>query len=185
MIFIYSILVVSLLMPIMNPTLGSGQNNPCEILRADLARKDLRLTEYMNTAKKLDERDDREIVHAIHSKVTELRSHMIKLEKELQECEDRKEVTEPDGLSSVQSEEGENATKTCGELRKRLVVLVKNMHYLRRRESSLLSQLTDAETKELQETATELKAVREALRNRCSVQPNSKISRQAPRPPKN
>jgi hypothetical protein len=69
MIFIYSILVVSLLLPIMNPTLGWGQDKPCEILRADLARKDLRLTEYMNTAKKLDERDDREIGKQVSDKI--------------------------------------------------------------------------------------------------------------------
>ena len=72
----------------------------------------------MNTVKKFDDRDDSEIIHAIRSKMAELRPQIIKLEKELQECEDRKEVTAPDGLSSAQSEEGEHATKTCGELRK-------------------------------------------------------------------
>ena len=181
MIFICSILVFSLL----NPPFGLGQDNPCEILRADLAQKNLRLTEYMNTVKKFDDRDESEIIHAIRSKMAELRPQIIKLEKELQECEDRKEVTAPDGLSSAQSEEGEHATKTCGELKKRLVVLVKNMHYLRRRESSLLSQLTATETKEQQETATELKALREVLRNRCSAPQNSKVSRQGPKTPKN
>jgi len=172
----------------MNPALGSGQDYQCEILRADLAQQNLRLTEYMNTVKKLNDRDDSEIIRAIYSKMGELRRQITKLEKDVQECadsKDGKEVTAPDGLSPAQSEDGENATKTCGELRKRLVVLIKNAHHLRRRESSLLSHLTAAETKELQGTATELKAIREALRNRCSVQPNSKVSRQAPKTPKN
>lgn len=181
MIFICSILVFSLL----NPPFAIGQENPCEILRADLSRKNLRLTECENTVKKFDDRDDSEIIHAIRTKMTELQRQITKSEKELQECEDRKEVTAPDGLSSAQSEEGEHAAKTCGDLRKRLVVVVKNMHYLRRRESSLLSQLTAAETKELQETATELKALREVLRNRCSVPQNSKVSRRGPKTPKN
>ena len=188
MMFIYGIFVFSLLPFIVVPTSCFGRNDPCEILRADLAQQNLRLIEYMKTVKKLDDRDDSEIIQAIYSKVVELRRRISKLEKELHECEDSKDdkgVAAPDGLGPVQSEEGENATKTCGELRKKLMVLVKNLHHLRRRESSLLSQLTDAEKKELQETATELKTVREALRNRCSARPNSKVSRQAPKGPKN
>jgi predicted nucleic acid-binding Zn-ribbon protein len=185
MIFIHSILVFSLLSSIMMPISCFGQDNPCEIVRADLDQKHLRLTEYLNTAKKLDDRDDSEIITAIHSKIAEFRQQVARLEKELQECEDRKAVRGPDGLSSAQSDDGEDATKTCGELRKRLVVLVKNMHYLRRRQSSLLSQLTAAETKELQETATELKAIREALRNRCSVPTNSKEFHRGHKTPNN
>ena len=182
MICICSILLLSLATLITDPASVSGQDNRCEILRSHLAQKNVRLTEYMNTVKKLHDRDDGEIIHAINSKMAELRDQIIGLEKELRECEDikgKKEPATPDGLSPAQSEEGEEATKTCGELRKRLVALVKTLHYLRRRDSSLLSRVTDAERKQLQETTSELKAVREALRNRCSIQPNSKVSRQA------
>ncbi len=156
----------------------------CDTLRTDLLQKNLRLTEYEEALKKFDKRHDSEVVHLLGSKITDLRLDIQKLEKELEACDSQQLSKVPEGLSPVKSEDSQHATKSCGELRKRLVVLVKTVHSLRRRESSLLAEITEAEKKELREASEELKSVRAALELRCSAPPTPKPFRRQTQPPR-
>ncbi|MGO9119749.1 MAG: hypothetical protein ACLQPD_19315 [Desulfomonilaceae bacterium] len=148
-----------------------GQNKPCEILRADLEQKNLRLKEYVNILKRFTELQDDEMVGLINPKIAELRQQIANKRNDLEKCEEKRSFGTPDGLSSPKSETGEYATKSCSELRKRLVALVRSVHPLRRREISLISELTENEKKELREASEELKTVRQILKNRCSGVP--------------
>jgi len=141
----------------------------CEGLRRDLEQKNLRLQEHLHAATKFDGRDDSEETKAIATKIAGLKEEILRLEKELEACGGERSARVPEGLSTVKSDNGEHATKSCGELRKRLVELVKTVHSFRKRENSLLSRLTPEEKKEFREASEELKTVREALKSRCSV----------------
>lgn len=173
------ILVLSLAM-LAEPVFGVEK--PCEALRTDLLQKNLRLTEYEEALKKFDKRHDSEVVHLLGSKITDLRLDIQKLEKDLEACDSQKLSRGPEGLSPVKSEDSQHATKSCGELRKRLVVLVKTVHSLRRREGSLLAEINDADKKELREASDELKSVRAALESRCSAPPPPKPFRRQTQP---
>jgi hypothetical protein len=181
--FLFSLLAL-LSMIIISPRSALAQDKPCEALRSDLQQKNLRLSEYLDTLKKFDRRKEPEIVDLLQDKIGKLRQQIFQSEKELAVCEGQRTPGAPEGLGPIKSEEGEHATKNCGDLRKRLVVLVRIVHTLRRRESSLLSELTIAEKKELAESSEELKSVREALKTRCSAPPAPKPFRRQPKPPR-
>jgi hypothetical protein len=149
-----------------------AQNKPCESLRADLEEKNLRLKEYINALRKFTELQDEEMVGVITSKIGEFAQQIADKKKDLEQCEDERSSKTRDGLSPSKSETGEYATKSCNELRKQLVGLVRTVHSLRRREISLISELTDTEKKQLQDALEELKKVRQILKTRCSGVPD-------------
>jgi len=149
----------------------SGQSKPCEILRADLEQKTLRLKEYINALKKFSELQDDEMIGGISPKIAELRQQIDNKKKDLEQCGDERSLKTRDGLSSPKSETGEYATKSCNELKKRLVWLVRSVHSLRRREISLVTELTNNEKKELRDASEDLKTVRQILKTRCSRVP--------------
>ncbi len=144
-------------------------DNRCEALRRDLENKSLRLGEHLNAASKSNGRDDSEEAKAMISKIADLKEEILRLERELEACTDEKSAKLEEGLSTVRSEEGEYATKSCGDLRKRLVDLVKTVHSLRKRDNSRLSRLTPEEKREFRGASEQLKTVREALKSRCSA----------------
>ena len=149
----------------------SGQSKPCEILRADLEQKTLRLKEYINALKKFSELQDDEMIGVISPKIAELRQQIDNEKKDLEQCGDERSLKTRDGLSSPKSETGEYATKSCNELKKRLVSLVRSVHSLRRREISLVTELTNNEKKELRDASEDLKTVRQILKTRCAGVP--------------
>lgn len=167
--FICSLLAALLLSIIAYPEPIFGQDGSCEVIRNDLQQKNRLLVEYVAGLKKLDSRVDPEIVNLLNSKIVELRQEILQSEKELAACQGQRGPRAMEGLAPTKSEDGEHLTKSCGELRKRFVILVKSVHSLRRREGSMLSELTAAEKKELHEASEELKGVREALTSRCSA----------------
>jgi hypothetical protein len=169
--FLYGLLALSLASMIISPQYALGQDRTCEVIRKDLQEKNLRLAEYVEALKKFDNRVEPEIANLLNAKIEELRQRISQTEKELAACEGRRGPRADEGLSPVRSEEGEQATKSCGELRKRLMILVKTVNILGRRDKSLLSELTAQEKKELREASEELKSVRQAIRNRCSAPP--------------
>jgi hypothetical protein len=183
MTVLHSLLVILLLAVVVLAEPVFGAETRCEALRNDVRQKNLRLGEYEDALKKFDKRHDSEILHVLGSKITDLSIDIQKLEKELEACDGQKLSEVPEGLSPIKSEDGQHATKSCGELRKRLIVLVKSVHSLRRRESSLLEGITDAEKKELREASEELKTVRAALESRCSAPPTPKPFRRQAQPP--
>jgi hypothetical protein len=182
--FVDSLLAFSLMCIVMSPQSALSQSKPCDVILRDLEEKNLRLAQYVDALKKFDNRAEPDIANLLADKITELRQHISQSEKELAACEGRRGPRPAEGLGPVKSEQGEQATKSCGELRKRLMTLVKTVHTLGRREKSMLSELTAEEKKELREASEELQSVRQAIRNRCSAPPTPKFLRRHAKPPR-
>lgn len=163
----YNLLVFSLISIIAIGQSALGQVRPCQELRNELQQKNVRLSEYLGALKKLDRLAQPILVELLTDKCIQLRQEISNSERELAICENPRLSGE--GPGPIKSVEGEEATKSCGELRKRLLVLSKTVHNFRRRQSSLLSELTIAEKKEFREASQELDRVREALSSRCSA----------------
>jgi len=180
--FIRGLTILAALSFLAIPMPALGLEKRCEILRDSLEQKSLRLGQYLNAASKFDSRDDSEIVKALGSKISDLKEEILKMEKELAACKGEKSAANPEGLSTVKSEDSEYATKSCSELNKRLVALVKTVHSFRRRENSLLSELSLQEKKEFRDASEELKAVRDALRSRCSTPTSPRPFRREAKP---
>jgi hypothetical protein len=180
--FIRGLLALSLLLFAAAPESVLGQDKPCEVIRNDLQQKNRLLVEYVAGLKKFDNRTEPEIANLLNSKIVELRQEILKSEKELAACQGQRGPRAMEGLAPTKSEGGEHLTMTCGELKKRLVILVKTVHALRRREGSFLSELTAAEKKELLEASEELKSVKEALTRRCSAPPAPRLFRPQAKP---
>jgi hypothetical protein len=68
----------------------SGQDKPCEILRADLEQQTLRLKEYINALRKFTELQDEEMVGVITSKIGEFAQQVADKKKDLEQCEDER-----------------------------------------------------------------------------------------------
>ncbi len=178
----YCLLILAALSLLVIATPALGLDERCEALRNDLGQKGQRLRQYLDTASKFDNRDDSETVKAIGSKIAKLRDEILNLEKQFEACKGEKSAGSAQGLSTVKSEEGQHATKSCRELTKRLVGLVRTVRLFQRREHSLLSELTPQEKKEFREATQELTAVREALRSRCSAPSASRTSQHQTKP---
>ncbi len=163
---VHNLLVFSLISIIAIAQSALGQVRPCQAIRDELQQKNLKLSEHLDALKKIDRRAQPVLADLLSDKCSQLREEISNSERELAICENPK--LSEQGLGPIKSVESEEATKSCAELRKRLLVLTKTVHNFRRRQSSLLSELTMAEKKEFREASQELDRVREALSSRCS-----------------
>ncbi len=153
-----------------------GSDKRCEDLRNVLHQKGTLLRAYLNNASKPDSRDDSEIVKALGAEIGHLRDEILSLEKELEACKGEGSAEIAEGLSAIKSEEGQYAAKSCRELTRRLVALVRAVNHFRRREHSSVSEFTSQEKKGFREATLELEAVRDALRARCSAPSEARSS---------
>lgn len=177
----YCLLVISASLFFVMPSHSSTLEKDCKAIQQELERKKQRMSEYISALQKFNEQDDVEIVGAMNQKISELSTQMRKLEKDLAGCDKRKSQDAAQGFSIVKSDDGRYATVPCGELRKKLVVLMQKAHGLKKRQQSMLSELTATETRELQEVSQDLQAVRDALKTRCAQPPAPKPFRREPR----
>ncbi len=175
-----SILAVLSLLAVASPALGLDKR--CEDVRNVLQQKGTLLRAYLNNASKPGIRDDSEIVKDLGAEIGHLRDEILNLEKELEACKGERAAEIQDGISAVKSEEGQYAAKSCRELTRRLVVLVRAVNHFRRREHSSVSEFTSQEKKAFREAAQELEAVRDALRARCSAPSEAGRSQRGAKP---
>jgi len=148
---------------------ASGQD--CGTLQTKMESKQKELNSYLDALGKSRNQQDTRLVGALNFKIDELMTEIALLEEKLGSCSEPKESGRPEGFSSVKSEEGKFATKNCGELRKLLVQLNRKVNSYKRREHSLLSDLTAAEKSELKEADQDLEKIRKILNSRCAVAP--------------
>ncbi len=179
--FLFFLLVLALSLLFSLPAHGSPAEKPCESLRQDLEGKKQRMSEYIGVLQKFSDQNDIEIVGAMNQKISELADQMLKLEKEIADCDKQKPVGPNQGLNAVKSDEGKYATAKCGELRKKLVQLLQKVQSLKRRENSLLSEFTPVDKRELREASEDLEAIKAALKTRCPELRAPKPFRREPR----
>ncbi|MBI5250019.1 MAG: hypothetical protein HY912_11040 [Desulfomonile tiedjei] len=149
----------------------SASQQDCNSLRQDLEFRQTELTSYLDALGKSRNQQDSLLLGALNHKIDELISQIALLEEKMANCGESTEQTRIEGFSSVKSEEGKFATKNCGELRKTLVQLHRKVNSFKRRENSLLSDLTTAEKNELKDADQDLEKIRKILNSRCTVSP--------------
>lgn len=143
----------------------------CDNLRKQLEVKQKDLVLYLEAMGKSRNEHDELLLGALNYKIDELVTQIAALEQKIAPCTDAEDAAKTKGLSSVKSEEGKFATKSCGELRRLLVQFHRKVNTFKRRESSFLSELTAAEQTELNEAAANLEAIRKILNSRCAAAP--------------
>jgi hypothetical protein len=160
------IVLLSLVTAAFSASLGD-----CNNLRKELEVKQRDLASYLEAIGKSRSEHDQLLLGALNYKIDELVTQIAVLEERIAPCTDGEEAAKTKGLSSVKSEEGKFATKSCGELRRLLVQFYRKVNAFKRRENSFLSELTPAEQNELNEAARDLENVRKILNSRCAVAP--------------
>ncbi len=143
----------------------------CSSLRKEMEFKQGELNSYLDALGKSRTQQDSQLLVALNHKIDELVTQIALLEEKLGNCGEPQESKKIEGFSPVKSEESKFATKSCGELRKMLVQIHRKVNSFKRRENSLLSDLSPAEKSELKEAGKDLEKIRQILNGRCAVTP--------------
>jgi hypothetical protein len=147
----------------------------CKEIRKELEVKKRQMLNYAGAVKKLNDLNDAPIVTLLNHKIAELADQIDKMDAELRECSTLAESeSEINPVRSITDEP--YRSKSCGELRRMLVQLLRKFHSLKRRESSLFSELSQLEKTELESANDELAKVRNALKSRCGEPPKGRSS---------
>jgi hypothetical protein len=143
--------------------------DPCRSIRDRLEQDQHRLTEYLLALQVSYDRHDFHLSEALNQKIVNLRREVDRLKERVSACSRMGKAQTSEGLSSAKTEEAQFATKSCSELRKCLLPLLRKIRALKRREKSVLSNLTPEEEAELTEASEQLKEVNSALKARCAM----------------
>ncbi len=77
----------------------------------------------------------------------------------------------PQGMAPMRVDDNTFITKTCPELKKALVPLIRKFNDLKRREKGLFSEFTQKDREEFAQTKQALDEIRQQLRQRCQESP--------------
>jgi hypothetical protein len=157
------------------PSVVQPPEDSCDEIRRELAVKKRQMVNYSGAVKKLNDHNDAPIVGLLNHKITELADQINKMDAELRECSALSESESEISQVKVAQEDLYGA-KSCGELRRMLVQLIRKVNSLKRRETSLFSELTQLERNELEAANEELAKVRTALKSRCAEPPKGRSS---------
>lgn len=138
-------------------------------MKKELGTKQKELNSYLDALEKSRQEHDSLLLGALNYKIDQIISQIATLEEKAANCGESQETAKVEGFSSVKSEEGQFATKSCGELRKMMVQVIRRVNALQRRENSLLSELTTSEKSELKDARQDLDKIRKILNTRCAV----------------
>jgi len=153
------------------PTFLSAAEHRCDLARAELLQKNGQILEYVAALQKAAQDNELDLVGVLSFKIGELVDDARRLEKEVSACPEKSSSGGSPGLSAAKSEEHQYATMRCPELRERVILLLRKINSMKRRENSLFSRLTEEESAELEAARRQLKLVQEAIRARCSRSP--------------
>lgn len=79
----------------------------------------------------------------------------------------------PQGMAPPRVDDNPYISKTCPELKKALVPLIRKFNELKRREKGLFTQFTQNDKDELSQTRQALDEIKQQLRQRCSEPPKT------------
>jgi len=162
------LVMVSLPLCLIPETLTATEDR-CDAARRELIKNKEELTEYVDALNKSHAKNDYAFMDILNSKINELISRTRELEKELAGCpEPKPPLAGQQGMTGVKSDDELMAEKSCPELKKTLVPVIRKINGLKRREKSLLSGLSPEEKSELAKAETELRIVKENLKKKCS-----------------
>ena len=163
------LVMVSLPLCLIPETL-TATDDRCDAARRELLKNKEELTEYVDALNKSHAKNDYAFMDILNSKINELISRTRELEKELAGCpEPKPPLAGQQGMTGVKSDDELMAEKSCPELKKTLVPVIRKINGLKRREKSLLSGLSPEEKSELAKAETELRIVKENLKKKCSA----------------
>ena len=77
----------------------------------------------------------------------------------------------PQGMAPARVDDNPYISKTCPELKKALVPLIRKFNELKRREKGLFAEFTQKDREELSQTRQSLDEIKQQLRQRCSEPP--------------
>lgn len=146
----------------------------CDLLRKELVQRKDELSEYVEALTKSHAKDDYAFMDVLNFKINELVKRTKELEREIVGCPPPKSVQLPQGMSATKTEEEILGEKSCTDLKKMLVPLIRKVNTLKRREKSVLSGLSTEEKQELDKAQSELITVREHISRRCGASEPSK-----------
>ncbi len=154
----------------------------CDKSLRELEQKKKLLVEYEEALQKFLKEKDEKLLSVLRHKVVDLSQQIMVLEAAVANCPGVRKSAVGEGLSSIKSDEEKYATKSCGDLRRMLVQLIRKINSLKRREASLFSDLNPLERSELRDANEELALVKSILKARCADIPVTSPFRYNPRP---
>ena len=77
----------------------------------------------------------------------------------------------PQGMAPARVDDNPYISKTCPELKKALVPLIRKFNELKRREKGLFAEFTQKDREELSQARQSLDEIKQQLRQRCSEPP--------------
>ena len=81
------------------------------------------------------------------------------------------QVPTPQGMAPNRMDDNPYMSKTCPELKKALVPLIRKFNELKRREKGLFAEFTQKDKEELSQTKQALDDIKQQLRQRCADPP--------------
>jgi len=164
------------------PQISLATDNDCEAARKVLTTRKQQISEYVAALKKASDENDLQIMELLNFKVNELIEQTRVLEKKVSECEARVSVAGSPGVSTSKSDEGKYATKSCDELKRALLPIMRKLNILEKKQRSLFSELTSAERADLDSSTQEIKTIENILKTRCAPNKQAGPSKRRPRP---
>lgn len=143
----------------------------CREVQAILESKRKQLAEYLLSLKKSQPEGDAAYLRVLNYKISELLNEIVNI-PEIADCRhaaERTKVKTFHGMGPIKFDTTEHCTKTCPELKKLLVQLVRKTSALQRREHSTFSELSDTENQELQDARREIRVIVEVMKARCGL----------------
>ncbi len=147
-----------------------GADSACKAIEQSLQGHKKKLAAYMETLRDLDERRDAQRFRSVTSSVNQLSVIINHMEAELAACYGDGRTQSSTGMAHVKTdEEDEYAFKNCSDLQRSLLLLIRKINVLKRRENSIFSQLSSEEKAELRAAEEDELKVRAALKKRCAT----------------
>ena len=165
----------------------AAEDRSCQEAQKLLESKRKQLAEYLISLKKSQGEGDAAWLAVLNNKITDLLNEIVNL-PELADCQRRGESAKNSavqGMGPVKFDTSDHCSKTCPELKKLLVQLVRKTSSLRRREHSTFSELSDTEKQELQDATRDTRVVVEIMKARCGLASTPKHAKSGKRKQRN
>jgi len=145
----------------------------CATARKELMGLKKELSGYVEALGRTHAQEDLALADVLSYKISDLIPRIKELERQLTDCPAPLTPSPAPGMAGTKSEEQIMAEKSCEELKKMMLPLIRKVNSLKRREKSVLSGLSSEEKGELSKAETDLRLVKEQIRKKCGSQPGA------------
>jgi hypothetical protein len=168
--------LLSLITALASEEVAAVENRTCQEVKEVLENKRKQLAEYLTSLEKSQPEGDAAWLAVLNRRIIALLNEIVDL-PELADCQHRRgpvTIQVPSGMGPIKADANEHFGKTCSELKKMLVQLVRKASSLKRREHSTFSELSEAEMQDLQDARREIRVVVEIMKARCGLSSTAK-----------